>query len=179
MPFDNDIFGSQSMLAALEYVHDAVVLIDGAENVFSLIKQPRRYGVIREARCWAEKAADIPLFTSPEAPGEETSLTIVSATGEETTLSATVRYDGAARAGAPCMVVVHIDQQKITQLSTFNLLTGLPKRSALHRHIDALFQQGACACAALFSLTSTILKMLTMLWAMPPGTAYWPPLPSG
>ena len=152
MTFDNDIFGSQSMLAALEYIHDAVVLIDGAENVFFFNNAAETLWRYSRSQVLGRKAAEIPLFASPEAPGEETSLTIVSATGEETTLSATVRYDGVARAGAPCMVVVHIDQQKITQLSTFNLLTGLPKRSALHRHIDELFQHGVHACAALFFL---------------------------
>lgn len=152
MHFDNDIFGSQSMLAALEYVHDAVVLLDSVENVFFFNKAAETLWHYPRSQVLGRRAADIPLFAALEMPGEDNALTIISATGEESALSATVRYEEGLDAGVTCMVVVHIDQQKITQLSTFNLLTGLPKRGALHRHIDELFLRGAHAHVALFFL---------------------------
>lgn len=152
MHFENDIFGSQSMLAALEYVHDAVILLDATDTVFFFNKAAETLWRYPRSSVLGRKASDIPLFASREGLPEKTALTIISATGEESSLSATVRYDDAVMAESPCMIVVHIDQQKITQMSTYNPLTGLPKRSALHQYIDRLFASGDCPRAALFFL---------------------------
>ena len=50
------------------------------------------------------------------------------------------------------MIVIHVDQEKITQLSTFDHLTGLPKRSVLHKYIDQMFAAGEQERAAFFFL---------------------------
>ncbi len=152
MHFENDIFGSQSLLAALEYVHDAVILLDATETVFFFNKAAETLWRYPRSSVLGRKASDIPLFASLEGREDEAGLTIISATGEESSLSATVRYEGAAHAGSPCMVVVHIERQKITQMTTYHPLTGLPKRSALHQYIDRLLASGDRPRAALFFL---------------------------
>lgn len=152
MHFENDIFGSQSMLAALEYVHDAVILLDATDTVFFFNKAAETLWRYPRSSVLGRKASDIPLFALSEGRLEESGVTIISATGEESSLSATVRYEGTAQSGSPCMVVVHIERQKITQMTTYNPLTGLPKRSALHQYIDRLIARGESPRAALFFL---------------------------
>lgn len=156
MHSDNDIFGSQNMLTALEYVHDAVVLLDGAGTVFFFNRAAEQLWRYSRITVLGRRASDVPLFTevdaTPAQRDEERPLTIVAATGEESSLAATVSYSGPADAGSPCMIVVHIDQEKVTRLSTYNPLTGLPKRSALHHYIDTMIEEKTHPRAALFFL---------------------------
>lgn len=156
MHSENDIFGSQNMLAALEYVHDAVVLLDGSETVFFFNSAAEKLWGYSRISVLGRKATDIPLFGTIETENNNAEqarpLTVISATGEETSLTATMSFGEQQNGGLPCMIVIHVDQEKITQLSTFDHLTGLPKRSALHKYIDQMFAAGEQERAAFFFL---------------------------
>ncbi|PWW06749.1 putative bifunctional diguanylate cyclase/phosphodiesterase [Mangrovibacter plantisponsor] len=155
MHSDNEVFGSQNMLAALEHVHDAVVLLDSSQTVIFFNRAAEKLWGYPGVTVFGRRAAEIPLFYTPEQTTESqqtTQLTVITATGEENALSATISYDGGPGNEAPCMIVVHVDQEKITQLSNFDHLTGLPKRRALHQYIDTLIAGDEHTRAALFFL---------------------------
>nr|WP_318383911.1 EAL domain-containing protein [uncultured Enterobacter sp.] len=156
MHSDNDIFGSQNMLAALEYVHDAVVLLDSAGTVLFFNRAAEQLWRYSRIMVLGRHAADIPLFGALEVGNavadEEHPLTIIAATGEASSLAATISINHDVAGGASRMIVVHIDQEKITRLSTYNPLTGLPKRSALHHYIDQMIDHRTHSRAAFFFL---------------------------
>ncbi|QJT82400.1 EAL domain-containing protein [Kosakonia sp. MUSA4] len=156
MHSENDIFGSDNMLAALENVHDAVVLLDSMETVFFFNRAAEKLWGYPRISVLGCKASAIPLFSSldvmPTGTESERALTVISATGEETSLAATISYEGSGNIGSPCRIVVHIDQERVTKLSTFDRLTGLPNRGALHQYIDQTLASSVCDRAAFFFL---------------------------
>lgn len=156
MHSERDIFGFQELLAVLEYIHDAVVLTDSTETVCFFNRAAEELWHYPRTEVLGRKAADIPLFRSfGVASGEaaqELPLTLISATGDERALTATVRCLRPTEEGVTRMVVLHVAQEKIAHLANFDSLTGLPKRSSLHRHIDRLFASGDHERAAFFFL---------------------------
>ncbi len=157
MHSENDIFGSQNMLAALENVHDAVVLLDSTETVFFFNRAAEQLWGYPRISVLGCKASTIPLFgaidvLSCEAENEQ-ALTVITATGEETSLAATISYDGPEiQAHLVVLWCTLTPRERVTKLSTFDRLTGLPNRSALHQYIDQMMTSGEHARAAFFFL---------------------------
>ncbi|MFS2221812.1 EAL domain-containing protein [Pantoea sp. B65] len=145
---------SLDLFTVIDKVHDAVLLTDEAGCItFFNQAAEKLWGYLR----WeviGRKTAEVPLFPAENSQHEEMNnadalLTIVQRDGALLDIPATLHTTDEKNSR---LMVLHVDQQKISQVTNYDNLTGLAKRVAMYRYVDELLSQAPSSPFALFFL---------------------------